>query len=183
MAELLFIQPNEITKTTVLGGNVDISKYQFCIMNAQISVIEPLLGTLLYDKIISDVTGGTISGSYNTLYINFIKPITKNEALAEYIEMASYALNNGGLFKHAPENAEVVDKDESQYLSSKYHALAQMYILRFNKWICKNPLAEYIQYQDEVNAQKIKVTGGWYFGETKRDDETSGTVDDYLQLE
>ena len=36
MAELLFIQPSDITKTTVLGGNVDIDKYQFCIVNAQL---------------------------------------------------------------------------------------------------------------------------------------------------
>ena len=117
MAELLFIQPQEMTKTTVLGGNVDIDKYQFCITNAQISVIEPLLGTLLYDKIISDIEGSTLAGLYLTLFNEFVKPITKNEALAEYIEISSYALNNGGLFKHSPQDAEIVDKDEAQYLS------------------------------------------------------------------
>ena len=170
MAELLFIQPVEITKTTVLGGNVDIDKYQFCVINAQISVIEPLLGTLLYDKIIADVTAATITGLYLTLYNEFIKPITKNEALAEYVEIASYTLNNGGIFKHAPQDAEIVDKDEAQYLASKYHALAQMYIQRFEKWICKNPLTEYKTYQDEVNAQKIKVTSGWYFGNPNKVD-------------
>jgi len=42
--------------------------------------------------------------------------------------------------------------------------LAQMYIQRFEKWICKNNIAEYKRYQDEVNAQKIKVTSGWYLG-------------------
>ena len=164
MAELLFIQPSEISKTTVLGGNVDIDKYQFCIINAQISVLEPLLGTLLYDKIIADIEGVTLAGKYLTLYNNFVKPITKNEALAEYIEISSYALNNGGLFKHQPQDAEIVDKDEAQYLAGKYHSLAQMYIQRFEKWICKNNIAEYKRYQDEVNAQKIKVTSGWYLG-------------------
>ena len=162
MAEILFIQPDDMTKTTVLGGNVDIDKYIFCIANAQISVIEPLLGTLLYDKIIADVTAATITGDYLTLYNDFIKPITKNEAIAEYIEISSYALNNGGLFKHAPQDAEIVDKDEAQYLSGKYHSLAQMYVQRFEKWICKNPLTEYKYYQDEVNAQKVKTTSGWY---------------------
>ena len=163
MAELLFIQPNEITKTTVLGGNVDIDKFQFCIVNAQISVIEPLLGTELYDYIITNFA--TLTGLYSTLFTEFVKPITKNEALAEYIEMASYTVNNGGLFKHSPENAEVVDKEEAQYLAGKYHALAQMYVQRFNKWICKNPITEYKTYQDEVNASKnIKLSGGWFLG-------------------
>ena len=163
MAELLFIQPSEITKTTVLGGNVDIDKYQFCIVNAQISVIEPLLGTELYDYIITNIE--TLSGDYLTLFTEFVRPIVKNEALAEYIEISSYTLDNGGLFKHSPEGAEVVDKEEAQYLAGKYHALAQMYVQRFNKWICNHTITEYKTYQDEVNASKnIKLTGGLFFG-------------------
>ena len=186
MAELLFIQPEEITKTTVLGGNVDVDKYMFCILNTQISVIEPLLGTELYDYIITNFA--TLSGNYLTLYNEFVKPITKNEALAEYIEISSYTLNNAGLVKHQPENAEIVDKDEAQYLSSKYHALAQMYIQRFDKWICKNVVAEYKTYQDEVNAQRnMKLTAGWYLGTRKTQDEGNnfgyGANGDWLELE
>ena len=127
MAELLFIQPLEITQTTLLGGNVDIEKYQPCIAAVQVSVIEPLLGTILYDKIISDIEGDTLSGLYLTLFNEFVKPITKNEALAEYIELSPYVLNNGGLFKNAPNNAEIVDKEEAVYLSEKYHNKAQNY--------------------------------------------------------
>ena len=165
MAELLFIQPSEITQTTILGGNVDIDKYSFCIYDTQITFIEPLLGTELYDKIIADVTATTITGDYETLYDEYVKPITKNEALAKYIEISSYMVNNGGLFKHQPDNAEIVDKDEAQFLAGKYHALAQMYVQRFEKWICKNPLTEYKTSQDDVNASKhMKATGGLYFG-------------------
>lgn len=163
MAELLFIQPSEMSKTTVLGGNVDVDNYKFCIVNTQISVIEPLVGTELYDYLITNYA--TLAGDYATLMTEFIKPITKNEALAEYIEMASYTVNNGGIFKNAPDNAEIVDKEEAQYLAGKYHALAQMYVQRFHKWICKNPITEYKTYQDEVNASKnIKLTGGWFLG-------------------
>ncbi len=162
MADTLFIQPSEMTETTILGGNVDIDKYTFCIANVQISVIEPLLGTELYDKMMSDFP--TFAGDYSTLYTEFIKPITKHAAIAKYIAIASYTLANGGLFKHSPDNAEVVDRDEAQSLSQEYSALAQMYVLRFEKWICKNSLDEFKRSQDEVNAQSIKTTAGWYFG-------------------
>jgi len=168
MAELLFITPQEIASTTVLGGNVDIDKYVFCIANVQLSVIEPLLGTELYDKIIDDVTNDTLAGLYLDLYTEFIKPITKNMALSEYIEIASYMVNNGGIYKHTAENAEVVDKQEVQFLAGKNKNYAQMLIERFNKWICKNNLPEYKTYQDEVNAIKgVDVAIGWYFGRTK----------------
>jgi len=165
MAIKLFITPQEIANTTILGGNVDVDKYSFVINNVMITTIEPLLGTELYDKIVTDWTADTLSGDYLTLFTEYVQPITKNEAAAEYIEISSYTLGNSGLFKHAPDNAEVVDKDEAQFLGGKYHNLAQMYIQRFNKWICNNVITEYKTWQDDVNASKsMTVRSGWYFG-------------------
>ena len=162
MAEFIFITPQEMAQTTLLGGNVDIDKYIFCIANVQLTVIEPLLGTELYEKIKTDAENDDLTGLYLELYDKFVKPITKNEATAQYIEIASYMLNNGGLFKHTGENIEVVDKQEAQFLAQKYSAMAQMYVQRFNKWICKNTITEYKTYQDEVNAIKdVKLTAGW----------------------
>jgi hypothetical protein len=161
MAELLFITPQEMTSSTMLSGNIDTDKYIFCIADAQISVIEPLLGSLLYDKIKSDIEGSGLTGLYLELYTDFIKPITKNEAVAQYIEIASYMVDNGGVYKHTGDKIEVVAKDEAQYLAGKYHNIAQMYIGRFNKWICKNTITEYQTCQDEVNAQKVKTNFGW----------------------
>lgn len=160
--EYLLINPTEISRTTILGGNVDIDKYRYCIYNAQINVIEPLLGTELYEKIIEDSENDTLAGLYLILYNKFIKTILKNEALAEYLEVAPYMVTNGGIFKHSPGNTEVVDKQEGQYLAGKYHRNAQREIIRFEKWICKNHITEYKTYQDEVNARKhLKVTAGW----------------------
>jgi len=165
MAEFLFIKPDEITTTTILGGNVDVDKYLFCIANTQITVIEPLLGSLLYDKIKTDAENDTLSGLYLTLYNEFVKPVVKNQSLAEYIEISSFMISNGGAFKHSPENAELMDKDEIMLLSQKYSALSDMYIIRFNKWICKNTIPEYKICQDEVNASKaLTMKAGWYFG-------------------
>lgn len=159
--ELLFITPEEMTSSTVLSGNTDTDKYLFCIADAQLSVIEPLLGSILYDKIKADKENDTLAGLYLELYTDYIKPITKNEAVAQYIEIASYMVDNGGVYKHTGDKIEVVSKEEAQYLAGKYHNLAQMYIGRFNKWICKKYLEEYKTCQEEVNAQKVKTSFGW----------------------
>ena len=164
MAIKLFITPQTIANTTILGGNVDIDKYSFVINSVMITTIEPLLGTELFDKITTDWEADNLAGLFLELFTEFVQPITLNESSAEYIEISSYTLGNAGLFKHAPDNAEVVDKDESQFLGGKYHNLAQMYIQRFNKWICKNPLDEYKTVQDDVNASKsLTVRSGWSF--------------------
>jgi len=161
--EYLLIDPTTISRTTILGGNVDIDKYRYCIYNVQLLVLEPLLGTELYTKILADAEANTLAGLYLDLYTKFVKPIVKNEALAEYLEVASYLVTNGGIYKHTAENSEIVDKQEVQYLAGKYHAMGQALIQRFEKWICHNTIAEYKTWQDEVNASKnIKTTGGWY---------------------
>ena len=171
MAEFLFITPQEMASTTILGGNVDIDKYLFCIANVQLTTIEPLLGTELYDKILTDAENDDLTGLYLTLYNDFVKPITKNESTAQYIEIASYMLTNGGLFKHTGDNIEVVDKQEAQFLAQKYSGLAQMYVKRFEKWICKNPITEYKTYQDDVNADRnIRLTAGWKLNGNTYDD-------------
>jgi len=162
MAELLFITTQEMTSSTILSGNTDTDKFVFCIANVQLTTIEPLLGSQLYDKIVTDKTANTLSGLYLELYNDFIKPITKNESVAQYIEIASYMVDNAGIYKHTGDKIEVVDKQEVQFLAGKYKNMAQMYVIRFNKWICKNYLPEYKCYQDEVNAIKgMNLTAGW----------------------
>lgn len=165
MATLLFISPEELVSTTIIGGNVDRDKFEMNIENVMITVIEPLLGTELYDKIVTDVTAGTTTGLYLTLFNDYIKPITKNQACAEYVTVSGFMITNGGAFKHSPENSELMDKDEKALISTIYSSKADTYIQRFEKWICLNPLSEYKTSQSEVNASKdISLTAGWYFG-------------------
>lgn len=161
---VLFITPQEIANTTILGGNVDVDKYIFTIENVQKSVIEPLLGTELYDLIYEGARTGILTGDYLELYTKFVKPITKNSALGEYLEIASLMVTNGGVFKHAPDNAEIASESETQTLADKYHGLAQLDINRFEKWICKHEISEYKRIQDEVNATNVSTRTGWYFG-------------------
>ena len=132
MAIKLFITPAEIKKTTIIGGNVDVDKFSFSIANVMITVIEPLLGSELFDKINSDFIAVTLAGDYLTIFNEFVQPITKFEASGEYIEISGYTLDNGGLFRHAPDNAETVDIDETYKLSQKYRAMAQMYVQRWD---------------------------------------------------
>ena len=165
MAELLLVTPAEITATTLMGGDVDLDKYTYTIYNTQIMVLEPLLGTQLYDKIKTDFEADTLAGLYLTLYTNFVKPILKYKSVSEYISIANYMLTNGGLLKHTSENTEVPTISEVETLSNKYDSIAQMYIERFDKWMCNNSasIPEYKTSQDDVNAMNdLKITGGWY---------------------
>lgn len=163
MAELLFITPQEITQTTIIGGNVDTDKYQMCILETQVRIIEPLLGSELYNKIIADIENETLTSDYLELFNDYIKPITKYESCASYIAISPYTLSNAGLLKNQPQDTQVVELKEVNGLSDRYSAIAQTYVERFNKWIGLKKLAEYKIDQEDVNAISVNVNNGWYF--------------------
>ena len=163
MAELLFITPNEMSKTTIIGGNVDVDKYTMCILNTQIRVIEPLLGSLLYDKLKADLVNGNLTGLYEFMFNEFVKPITKFESCADYIAISPYTLTNAGLYKNSPQNVTIVEQNEVEGLAKRYSSIADSYVNKFNKWINLNELPEYQIRQDEVDAQEIDLNNGWRF--------------------
>lgn len=166
MAEILFISPTDLTDGTIISGNTDIDNYLYCILDTQVRVLEPILGSLLYDKIKTDLDSNSLAGLYLELYSEYVKPITKFESCATYLEVASYMVTNGGVLKHSPEGKEVVSKDEVYSLSQKYHGTSDMYIIRLKKWFCKHgsELTEYISDQDEVKPNKnVRTIAGWRF--------------------
>jgi hypothetical protein len=163
--EILFLTPQEISKTTIMGGNVDLDKYTFCIAETQVKVIEPLLGNILYDKIVTDFVNDTLTGDYLTIFNNFVKPVTKYESVSAYLKIANYNLTNAGLIKHNATNAELVNTEETETLANRYSSFAQTYVIRFNKFILKNYIVEYQRYQSEINADNyLTLTAGLYFG-------------------
>ena len=163
MAELLFITPQEMTDTTIIGGNVDVDKYTMCILNTQLRVIEPLLGSLLYDKIKTDLVADTLTGLYLFMFEEFVKPITKFESCSDYVAISPYTLDNSGLYKRSPDGVTVVEQNEVEGLAKRYSTIADSYVNKFAKWIALNPLEEYKITQDEVDAQVIDLNNGWRF--------------------
>jgi len=158
----LFQTPQEIASTTIMGGNVDGDRYRFIISEVQDSVIRPLLGTELNDLIYDGATAGNLTGLYLELYTDYVKPITKNEAVAQYIEVANLRVANGGIFTHNTEAGTSALPRQIEVLANRYHSLTDSYIERFNKWIGLNNILEYKTSQNGVNAQDVSRSIGWY---------------------
>jgi hypothetical protein len=154
--EVLLVRTSEITAFTPMGGNVDIDRYKPCILNVQNMVIEPILGKYLYAKIKTDFVNDDLAGDYLNLYESYLKPIIRHQAFAEYAEIGSYVVGNGGIFKFSQENTEVVSKDEAQYLAGTERSKAQFYIKRCEDWLKETNLPEYKRTSEK------KVSTGWF---------------------
>ena len=67
MAKVLFIKRDDIVRNSVLSGNVDSDKFLQFIEIAQEIHIQNYLGTKLYDKLRTDIIGGSVPTAYATL--------------------------------------------------------------------------------------------------------------------
>ena len=79
----LFISATRLKKDTALGGSVDDNLIMPYILLAQDMNILPVLGTDLYEKLKSDVQGGSLTGAYKTLVETYIQPALVQFSFAE----------------------------------------------------------------------------------------------------
>lgn len=154
---ILLITPQEITEQTIISGNVDYNKYLYVIENSQILYLEPILGTDLYNKILTDFEAETLAGNYLTLYNDYIKPILKYASVANFLSVANYQVGNSGIFKFTGESKETVSDAECKVLAQNYFSMADAFKEKMIKFLRDNSITEY-----KNNAKGKTLKGGWY---------------------
>ena len=161
----LLITANDLTQNTIMGGNIDPQKYVHVIKEAQIFIVEPILGTKLYNKIVTDFENSSLAGDYKTVLDDYVKPILIYSVAAEFILVHSYNIANGGVFKSSPQDSEPVSKSEVDFLVQEQHNKADAYIKRLKKYLCSVSIPEYVQSQDNnydlYPDKSMQFSGGW----------------------
>lgn len=164
MATTILLRENELTKNTLLGGNIDIDLYIPCIADAQRIRLEEILGETLYNKICLDFENDDLENEYLTLYEGYIVPFIIAAAAVEYLLIGAYKVNNNGIFKAQPDNSVAVDKTEVDYLVNNMRLKSEMYQDRMLRWLYKNNLPEYVSNSTNiVNPMRSNlICGKWW---------------------
>jgi len=165
MAEVLLITRADLVKYTAVNGNVDTDKFIQFIKIAQDIHIQNYLGTLLLEKIKTEVEANTLANPYLDLVNDHVKWMLIHWAMVEYLPFSAYTIANKGVYKHGSENAENVSKIEVDFLIEKQRDLAQHYTQRFLDFMCANStdFPEYNQATNngEVSPSSDNFLGGW----------------------
>lgn len=136
MAFALFITRNDIIKNTPLQGAIDSDKLLPFMRTAQEKYMLNLLGTVLYNKLQSDITSGTpFTGVYETLVEDYVKPTLIWYACVEYIPFSGISFKSEGSFKHQSEQSVSPGKNEIDYLLSKALNNADYYATRLQDYL------------------------------------------------
>jgi len=151
MATALFISRTDLVKNTVMNGNVDTDKFIQFIKIAQQMHIQNYLGTKLYDKISSDIIGGTLTGDYQELVNEYVQPMLIHFAMVDYLPFAAYEIKNSGLLKHQSENSTTPTKDEIEFLTQKHRNFAEFYTRRFIDYMAFNAPSKFPEYTSNIN--------------------------------
>lgn len=165
---IILITDSELIKGSPLGGNISIAKYRNVIEEVQTFTIEPILGTLLYEKIRTDYDAATITGLYNTILVNYVQPIIINMVTAEYVIISRLLINNAGVHIRTPEDMQPASHSEVSSFSSRYSAKAEIYEERLQRFLQdqNSNIAEYTYNQTnqyDIKPDKdVNLYGGFY---------------------
>ena len=154
-------------RNSVVNLNVDDELIHPQIIKAQNLNIERVLGTNLFDVLISEVTSGTVSDRMVTLLEDYIQP-----ALVEWVTYSSilyfnYKITNKAVVKKSSDNSEASSLNEVNFLRQSIRDDAEYYTDRLAKYLCANEVLfpEYIEgniNDDDIVPSKKSFFGGIY---------------------
>jgi len=156
MSTTILIKADDLTRNTILGGNIDVDRYLSSIKACQNTFIKPLLGADLYNKVCSDFESSSLIGEYLVLYEDFVKELVIHGSAEIYLTNGAYMITNNGITKAKSDTAETVSKEEIDYLVQSSKKLYQLYEREFYKWIKTVTIAEWV-----VKGSRRVNIGGW----------------------
>ena len=138
MPKALLITYDDLLRYSNMSGNVDSDKAIQYVAIAQDMHAQRLLGTDLLEKIQADIIANDLTGNYLSLVTNWVKPVLIHWAMVELLPMISVTIGNGGIYRHAPENANALTKEEVDGLVSQERDFAVYYSNRLVDYLCNN---------------------------------------------
>lgn len=163
------VTSQEIKTNTSMGGNVDSDKYMHLLDVVQVMILENVLGTKLYDKIITDFNEGNtnnLAGDYLIMFNDYIKPILWHSVFAEYLRDGIIIAANGGIFTHQSDNSTPSDLDNIKWVAKNSQSRADVYIDRLTRFLVDKSITEYVNAQDnpfDQNPDKdLNTISGWH---------------------
>lgn len=171
----LLIMPNVIRERTTLHTNIDDKLIYPEIKAAQDLYVMPLLGSTLFNKILTDIQANTLSGNYLNLMNNYIVDILCNYVLSEMPEAINYQFWNKGLATKTTENSNTPSMSEMYTIVDKYKSRAEHYSKRCRMYLIEKAPTMFLEYLtfpsgvDVVVPERTSFTNPIYLGEERND--------------
>lgn len=159
----LFISTDRLKKDTAMGGSVDDNLLLPYILMAQDRYILPVLGTDLYNKLISDIQGSSLTGNYLTLLQTYIQPALVQFAFATCLPFLRLRMVNNSVVTMSSEQGSSVSHNDLKPLISSSMDQGEFYRERLIDFISNNT-SNFPEYSTNTGADLSPTTANYYAG-------------------
>lgn len=127
MANTFFIPVQQIKDSTYVDDNTSDNMIKIAILDAQEQCLEPVLGSLLYEKLIDNIKNQTVLEDYQLLLVNYIWKIMLQATVFMLSNNLLIRLTNSSIVKDSNENSSAISIAELKTLiyerkrSMNYH--------------------------------------------------------------
>ena len=159
----LFISTTRIKKDTALGGSVDDNLLLPYILMAQDRYILPILGTDLYDKLISDIQGSSLAGDYLTLLQTFIQPCLVQFSFSVVLPFLRLRFVNNSVVTMDSEQGSSVSHEDLKPLINASMDQGEFLRERLIDYI-QNNTSSFSEYSSNTGSDLQPTTQNYYAG-------------------
>lgn len=132
------VSVDRIKKNTFLDNNVSDKIIKLALLKAQDEIMEPTLGTKLYEKLLSGIDEGEMELTYQNLIVQYIwKPLYYAASLFVYRHLVWKETNNG-ILQGVPANQTGVDVAELNTLRDEAYNSMEFHIQKLQRYLTDN---------------------------------------------
>lgn len=167
MEQTLLITLDDILTYTNISGSIDVYKMNPHIYNAQVLYTEPILGSSLYEKLLTLINNDLIyansNSNYLTLLQSYITPSLVFHTMELFIPLNAFQQFDGGQYQTLSTNATASILDEVEKISHKYKIIGMKYDDKLHKYLCENSnlFTEYENNTGLIEKQSVSNSIGW----------------------
>ena len=148
-SKILLISEDTIKTNSLVNENLDGKYLQTAIYNAQEIDLCNLLGTALYNKIVSLVADDAIvedkNANYKYLLDNYITDYLINQVMVSVQAAINYKLTNSGTIQNQDNNKTAIDYQNGKNLMAQFEKYANAYATKLQNYILAN-ISKYPEY-------------------------------------
>jgi len=131
----LLISEVQLKQYTPINDNTDMNFFRNQIWYTEQRFIEPLLGTDLYQEIVLQHSGSTLTSLNTTLYDNYIVPCLCNYVLSESIDIIHNRIDNIGVHNRSDINMNPADREDRESLKLQYRNQAAFFADKMTRFL------------------------------------------------
>lgn len=134
----LFCDIDYIKELTGINQSVDSAKFRAVIYSVQRLYIEPIIGTDLYNAIVTKIDGSTLTGNYQTLVNTWIAPCIAYYTYVDLMYDVGIPLDRGGVYRNSSVNTTTANLEEMNRLAQVQKKRAEFFSGRLVDYLCNN---------------------------------------------